>query len=366
MKREHNSTRRTKIWIDLDNSPHVPLFVPIIRQLEAQGYSVVLTARDCFQVCGLADRFGLSYKRVGRHWGKNGILKLAGLAWRALQLLPFAVRNRPDLAVSHGSRSQLVVAFVMRVPSILIGDYEFAKAWAIIRPDWVIVPEVIPSSAVRCEPSRIRKYPGLKEDVYVPDFVPTPGIRDELGVSVSEVMVTLRPPAVEAHYFVPESQTLFEASMDFLERQRNVRIVALPRNRTQEETIRRQWGPLLKSSKLIIPDKVVDGLNLIWHSDLVISGGGTMNREAAALGVPVYSIFRGKIGAVDRYLAESGRLVLLEKAEDLDGKVRLERREMPALLDRVARPALRVLVDHIVSAAQAGKPQPEAAASVRD
>ena len=99
---------------------------------------------------------------------------------------------------------------------------------------------------------------------------------------------------------------------------------------------------------MIIPEKPVDGLNLIWFSDLVISGGGTMNREAAALGVPVYSLFRGKIGAVDQYLAEKGRLILLESTNDVRDKIIFERWDRPAKSNNGNRPALKSIVNSIV------------------
>ena len=142
-------------------------------------------------------------------------------------------------------------------------------------------------------------------------------------------MVTVRPPASEAHYHNPKSDDLFHAAIEFLGQKPEVRTVLLPRNERQAASIRNEWPELIKSGKVIIPHHVVDGLNLLWFSDLAISGGGTMNREAAALGVPVYSIFRGAIGGVDRYLSESGRLVLIEKVEDLSSKISLRRWERP-------------------------------------
>src|SRR5262249_25544749 len=147
------------------------------------------------------------------------------------------------------------------------------------------------------------------------------------GLENQTLIVTIRPPANEAHYRSPESDLLFRTVMDFLGGRWDIKMVLLPRNQRQEESIRDSWPGLLATGQVIIPAKAVGGLNLIWHSDLVISGGGTMNREAAALGVPVYSIFRGKIGAVDHYLAKSGRLVLVESVEEVRTKIRLEPRQ---------------------------------------
>jgi len=325
MKKHQQKT----IWIDLDNSPHVPFFVPIIRELEKQGHSVLLTARDCFQVCGLADMFGLSYKRAGRHYGKHKVMKLAGIAVRTAQILPTILRKRPDLAVSHGSRAQLTVASLLRIPSVVISDYEHAKVWAVIHPTWVMTPEVIANDLINLDKEHILSYPGIKEDVYVPNFSPDVEIKNQLGLNGKDVVVTVRPPANEAHYHNPESDVLFREVMEVLGRHPQTKIVVLPRNDRQADSVRTSWPRLFESGKAMVPKKVVDGLNLIWYSDLVISGGGTMNREAAALGVPVYSIFRGKIGAVDRYLAANGRMTLVASEQEVHQKIDISRRSRP-------------------------------------
>src|SRR5215472_5459132 len=183
------SEKNRRIWVDLDNSPHVPFFAPIIEKLEKSGYSVLITARDCFQVCELADLSHLNYRRVGRHYGKHRIWKLTGLCWRALQLFPNVLKDKPELALSHGSRSQLVVANLLGIPSVTVADYEFAKIWMGVRPTWVITPEIIPSEKVHCSSDRILKYPGIKEDVYVPRFKPDPSILAELGLEQSSLIV---------------------------------------------------------------------------------------------------------------------------------------------------------------------------------
>jgi len=253
------------------------------------------------------------------------------------------------LAVSHGSRSQLIAAAVLRIPSLLIFDYEFAKGLKTIHPTWMMMPEVIFSEANSAHTKRAMKYPGLKEDAYIPRFRPDPAIRSRLGVAEQDLMIIIRPPASEAHYHNPESDVLFHAIVDFLGQKTGVRMVVLPRYKPQEASIRNTWPELINSGAIIIPDHVVNGLNLLWYSDLVISGGGTMNREAAALGVPVYSIFRGKIGAVDHYLARTGRLVLLESTEDIPHKVNLSRRERPATPRTGDRRTLDTIVENILS-----------------
>jgi hypothetical protein len=168
-------------------------------------------------------------------------------------------------------------------------------------------------------------------------------------LSRSDIVITLRPPASDAHYHNRLSDDLFHFAVDYLNRREGVRMVVLPRNARQAASLCEMWPASFSSGKIVMPEHAVDGLNLIWFSDLVISGGGTMNREAAALGVPVYSIFRGKIGAVDRYLAAEGRLTLVQSADDVKSKIRLVRREPLAEPDSSTRPALLKIVENLVS-----------------
>jgi predicted glycosyltransferase len=335
-----------KIWIDIDNSPHVPFFKPIMQELQARGFEIILTARDTYQVCELLKFHNLSCKVIGRHYGKNKVFKVLGNCLRAAQLMPMVARLRPDLALSHGSRAQILVCAALGVPSIMMHDYEHSTKTGFVEPDWVLTPEVIPSATMTRRGSRTMKYPGLKEDVYIPRFQPDPSILPTLGLSPDNIVVTLRPPATEAHYHNPEAEKLFAAALELFSGNPDVRAVTLPRSANQAADLRQKWAHLIATGRMIIPSSPLDGLNLIWFSDLVISGGGTMNREAAALEVPVYSIFRGKIGAVDRYLASEGRLMLLESVEDVRTKVQLKRREKPLEM-RLSRPEA---MDKIVGA----------------
>jgi predicted glycosyltransferase len=337
-----------KIWIDLDNTPHVPFFRPIMRELAACGHPVALTARDAFQTCELASRFGLNYTKIGRHFGKSRVRKVFGLAWRSLQLLPFVRREKPALALSHGSRSQILLCNLLRIPTVLIMDYEYASTPPLVRPRWEIIPEVLLNEDLHCKArERIRTYPGIKEDVYAPEFKPDSAIRQRLGLVEGNIIVTVRPPATEAHYHNPESDRFFLEFMNLVGSTPGLQAVLLPRNKAQEAELKAAWPQWFHDSKVIIPREAVDGLNLLWHSDLVVSGGGTMNREAAALGVPVYSIFRGRIGAVDRMLHQEKRLTMIERVEDVRNKILLQPRTRNGLPDSKPRPALREIVKHV-------------------
>ena len=343
-----NDNSKKTIWIDLDNSPHVPFFKPIIDDLKTKEYHVLITARDCFQVCGLADLMGIKYKAVGKHYGKNIIMKVLGTLYRVMQLLPVVVKEKPAAAVSHGSRSQHILSKLLGIKNIIILDYEHAAS-AGPPPTLVMFPEIISRSGWNPKKSKceIATYPGIKEDVYVPNFQPDFSILDKLGLEDKDIIVTVRPPASEAHYRNQESEVLFAATMDKLSGNSDVKVILLPRNERQEEKIRKEWTSLFSEGRVIIPKEVVDGLNLIWNSDLVISGGGTMNREAAALGVPVYSIFRGKAAAVDKYLSDQKRLVLLNCVDDVQSKLKIERRNKTRKAFFPERPALQKIVESI-------------------
>lgn len=338
-----------KIWIDLDNTPHVPFFKPIIRELEKQGHTIALSARDAFQVCELATLYGLKFNKVGRHYGKNPVLKILGLCWRSLQLLSFVIKEKPVLGLSHGSRSQIFLCNLLRIPTVMVMDYEHAQTPLLLQPRWEIVPSALVDEDVQCKnKDRVLSYEGIKEDVYAPEFKPDASLASELGLNDTDIVVTVRPPANEAHYHNPESDALFEAFMERVHATPGVKAILLPRNKLQESRLKSEQPHWFNEGKVYVPQRAIDGLNLLWHSDLVVSGGGTMNREAAALGIPVYSIFRGKSGAVDRQLQNEGRLILIENISEISNKILLANRSRHSDSDGMkSSKALFHIVGHI-------------------
>ena len=355
-KSTNRNQKRGKIWIDMDNSPHVPFFVPIIRELKELGYPIFLTARDCFQVRDLVNLFKLPCVFVGRHYGKRKLAKVAGTCYRALRLASLARGEEVSLAVAHGSRAQLLAASLLGIPSLSLWDYEFTEKISALQPDWMMIPAVIPDSAIQYDRHRVLRYQGIKEDVYVPGFKPDLGLRPSLGLKDDDFVVTARPPADEAHYYNPESDVLFRAAIDFLAEQPGARIILLPRNEKQGASAKKLWPGLFAEHKMVIPEHAVDGLSLLWNSDLAVSGGGTMNREAAALGVPVYSVFRGRIGAVDRYLAQNDRLVLLETVSDVRKKIVVPKSVQRRVPGNHQSGTLKTIVDNLVAIVETGKP----------
>jgi len=265
------------------------------------------------------------------------------------------LREKPAISVSHGSRSSLVLSSVLGIPNLNIADYEYADhrltTWiGSVQKKWMLTPDVIPPDIFvkhGMPKDHVLHYPGIKEDVYTPFFKPDLSLKEKLGLQPNHIVVTIRPPATEAHYHNPESEKLLMAVFELLGARPDVKTVLLPRTPKQEADLRYARPDLFDSGKVVVPKHAVDGLDLIWCSDLVISGGGTMNREAAALGIPVYSLFRGTMGAVDKHLAETGRLVLLESVGDVHDKLKLVPRNKKLTTHLAQRVTLDAVVDQI-------------------
>ncbi len=338
---------RRKIWIDLDNSPHVPFFVPIIPELKAKGFDLFITARDSYQVVELLKFYGVKARIVGKHYGKNKILKILGTAWRSFSLAYMVRKEKVDFSLSHGSRGCILASQILRMQTIAIADYEHTSKMPMSN-FWLIHPDVVSMDESFTRGRKVRKYPGIKEDVYLPSFHPDPQLRARLGIAEDELLVSVRPPATQAHYHNPEAEGLLTATLKRFCEMPGARVLLLPRNKDQGKELSAVWTKEVASGKMVIPAQVEDGMNIIWNSDLVVSGGGTMNREAAAMGVPVYSIFRGPVGAVDRFLSSQGRLVMLESVEQVNTKIIAVRRDKNAVsLDHRRSPALESILQHI-------------------
>jgi uncharacterized protein len=308
-----------RIWIDLANSPHVPFFRALIPEFTNRGHHVEITARDFAETVALAEASFLNAETIGGYGGKELSDKAGNLFMRALELSKWMRGRHFDLAVSHNSYSQIVTARARRLRTITLMDYEHQPAnhLAFRLATRVIVPAAFPVEALRrygARSKKVRRYSGTKEDVYLADFKPDPGFSwqlNSMGVEPNDILVVMRPPAVEALYHRFENQ-LFDDLLDKLCAIDGVRIVLLPRSNSQRKDYEAR-----RSEKLIVPSSPLDGTNLIAASDLVISAGGTMNREAAALGVPAATIYAGKWAAVDEELCRSGRLMRISSAEDL-------------------------------------------------
>ncbi len=346
-KYSHNQNSDKVIWVDLDNSPHIPFFAPIIKRLSELGYTIKISARNYAQTVSLAELYNLNFTAIGKHHGKNKLRKIAGLAYRTLQLIPYAYKNKPTIAISHGSRAQMVAAQLLGIPVVMFLDYEYVQTIPFVKLKLLFIPKVISTNKLSKFSDILKTYPGIKEDIYVPAFKPDESIKTDMNIKDENINVVLRPPADQAHYHNPESEILFFSVIEHLTSNNNIKTIILPRDNRQKERIKVEYKNHFDSGKLIIPEKVVDALNLMWYSDLVISGGGTMNREAAALGIPVYSIFRGKTGDVDKYLSKIGKLIMIETPKDVKEKIKLKKWIRPNKLENVNSLGLQSIVNDL-------------------
>ncbi len=309
-----------RIWIDLANSPHVPFFQALIPEFEKRGHKVSVTARDFAQTVELAESAGLAPTIIGGHGGGKLSGKFGNLIGRTSSLVRWARGRRFDLAVSHNSYAQTAAARTLGIRSVTLMDYEYQPAnhFAFRLASRVIVPRSFPDEALRrfgAKTRRVRRYEGTKEDVYLADFVPDPGfpsVMSDMSVSLDDVVVVVRPPASEALYHRFEND-LFDELVNKLCSQEHVKVVFLARNDSQRDRYASK-----QNANIIVPAKAIDGANLIAYSDLVISAGGTMNREAAALGIPAATIYAGKWAAIDEELVREGRLIRIKSRGDLE------------------------------------------------
>ncbi len=346
-----------KFWVDMDNAPHVHVLRPLILELRSRGHEVFITARDYGQTLPLLELYRLDGRCIGRHSGKRRIGKYASFILRSLRLLLFALGKRFDAVISHGSRAVFPAAHLLRIPLIGMCDYEHAELPRFMTR-WqrmVLIPSVIPVAVFLQKgvpPERVCQHPGLKEDLYIHDFQPDSSFIDEVGIDPRRLLVLVRPPATMAHYAVPESENLFLEVLQRLSTRSDVNVLLLPRTAGQGDFLRDHVRRMAYGN-VFFPAHVYNGPNLIWHSDLVISGGGTMNREAASLGVPVLSIYQGPVGAVDRHLVETGRLMHITRVDELDRISITKSGHLVRNGGREAGAAIRhFIVDHIIEVAR--------------
>jgi predicted glycosyltransferase len=329
-----------RVWIDLTNSPHVLVLRPVIEMLREDGHDVRVTARDFAQTLQLLERFGIEHTAIGRHRGERLADKAVGLASRSTALVRWARSARPfDIALGHGSNDVSVAARLLRIPCSTMFDYEWAAVQHHVNcrlAQAVVVPEAIPPERLDRYGARgkVRPYEGLKEEYYLADFEPDIAILDELALDRERPIVVVRTPPEVSLYHRFENDLFAEvlARLRDAAAGEGVQAVVLPRTDAQRAELRGVPG-------FAVPERAIDAQSLIAYADLVISAGGTMNREAVALGTPVYTTFEGRLGAVDERLIAEGRLRKLALAAELD----LTKRDPTEHSPRIRRDPRRLL-----------------------
>jgi predicted glycosyltransferase len=328
-----------RVWIDMTAPAHVLVFKPLVEIMRGRGDEVEITARDYAQTLQLLELHGLEANEVmGRHAGRSRLQKARQMTSRLGALRKWAKGREFDVALAHGSHELTISARRLGIPSSTTFDYEFATlqhqlgcraATRVVVPD-AIPPERLEKYGVR--PPKLVQYPGLKEEYYLADFEPDRSLLDRFGVDPARVLVVLRPPP-DVSLYHRHSNPLFPQTLEHLGRSEDVQAFVLPRTVEQREYVK---GLALPS--VILPEDAVDAQSLIALADLVVSAGGTMNREAAALGVPVYTTYGGRLGGVDEELIRSGRLKPLTDPRALE----LTKRD-PAAAPRVRREPAEML-----------------------
>jgi uncharacterized protein len=336
-----------RVWIDITAPAHVLVFRPLLSLLREQGAEVELTSRDYAQTVQLLELHGIEAEILGRHGGRSRLGKARSLTSRLGDLRRWAKGRQFDIALAHGSHELTLTARRLGIPSSTTFDYEFAwlqHQLGCRAATRVVVPEAIPPERLErygAKPPKLLQYPGLKEEYYLADFEPNPAALEPFAIDHARTLVVVRtPPDVSLYH--RRSNPLFPQVLDHLGHNESVQAIVLPRTPEQRDFVRGLGLPSVQ-----VPDRAVDGQSLIAFSDLVVSAGGTMNREAVALGVPVYTTYGGRLGGVDEMLIRESRLIPLSDPRALDLRKRDGERE------RIRRdPAL--MLDLLLSARESG------------
>lgn len=329
-----------RLWVDMTNSPHVLVLRPIIAEFERRGWDVQVTAREFAQTVPLLERFGIDYTLISKHRGKNLFAKAAGLLARTVGMVRFGRGRGFDLALSHASNDLPVAAGLLGIPHVTMFDYEHAALSHHINVRLsakALVPDAISADSLARyggQPGQVDRYPGLKEEYYLSDMEPDRAVLDELDIDGDRILAVLRTPPSQAAYHRMENE-LFPAVLARLAGRDDVTTVVLVRTPDQREALRSSV-----EGDVRIPEGVIDAQSLVAFADLVVSGGGTLNREAAALGTPAYTVFSGKMGAVDEALLRQGRMHRVTDASEIAIEKKADRaigswRPVGDLVDRI-------------------------------
>ncbi len=322
-----------KVWIDMTASAHPLVFRPLVEILRGRGDEVEITTRRYAQTLQLIESHGMTATPIGHHGGRSRLGKARQMETRMRGLHRWARDRDFDIALAHGSHELTITARRLKIPSTTTFDYEWASLQHQLgcrAATKVVVPASIPPERLArygAVPPKLLQYPGLKEEYYLADFEPDPKALAAWPIDTARTLVVLRPPP-DVSLYHRHSNPLFPMTLEYLGRLESVHAIVIPRTEEQRDYVRS-----LELPSVIVPDGAVDAQTLIAYADLVISAGGTMNREAAALGVPVYTTYGGRLGGVDEELIRQGRLRPLTDPRAID----LELRDRRSLADRVRR-----------------------------
>jgi len=312
------------IWFDFDNAPHVPVLLPIVKEMRKRGYKTILTARDKSETKGLLFLNDEKFKVIGKSFPKSKVLKLLFTLNRVVKLIFYLykqINGKKILSVNHSSRSALLASWIKRIPSVALYDYEYVNStFQNLFATKVLMPNVFNMDQLKKAGVRINNlafYPGIKEQIYINSNIKKTNLLSELGIDNSKIIIIFRPPATTGHYHNAMSEIIMDEILNKMAQEKEkIFLIILPRTEEQKKNI----SNFFRENKIpfLIPERPLNGIDLILSSDLVLSGGGTMIREAAVIGMPSYSFFQGPKGAVDEFLEKNGRLIFIDSILDIE------------------------------------------------
>lgn len=330
---------RNIIWFDFDNAPHVPVLLPIVKEMKKRGYKTILTTRDKAETKELLILNKEKFKVIGKAFPKSKIIKLLFTLNRAVRLIFYLykrVNGKKILSINHSSRSALLASWIKRIPSVALYDYEYVNStFQNLFATKVLMPNVFNMDQLKKAGVRINNlafYPGIKEQIYINSNIKKTNFLSELGIDNSKIIITLRPPETTGHYHNAMSEIIMDEILNKMVKEKEkIFLITLPRTEDQKKNI----SNFFRENKIsfLIPERPLNGIDLILSSDLVLSGGGTMIREAAVLGMPAYSFFQGPKGAVDEFLESNGRLILIHSKSDIE-KIKFKKKQKKSNLLR--------------------------------
>lgn len=305
------------VWIDFENAPHVWVFKEFIKRFELDNIEVLISARDFSYTLQLCEYFRINAIVVdSKSKSKSNLSKLKSVIERGFKLRDFLKKNKiePTLSISHGSRSQAFASYLLNIKNISLDDYEHSFRLFNYFVNHLLTPFPIKPENWGIFKNKVVNYPGLKEELYLFNSDDFSKLKIDF-IDNNNINVLFRPESNFTHYSSKKSYELQNIIINRISEIKNVNLIVLPRNSEQKKGLIKIFEE--KNINYVIPDKIINGAALIYNSDIVIGGGGTMTREAAIMGIPSYSFFAGKLGEVDVYLGKIGKLKLLKNEKDV-------------------------------------------------
>lgn len=294
----------TRIWIDIINPSHALFFKSLIPELST--HQLDITIRDRAETVKLCKSFGINGRVIGTDY-VDPLKKSAYMVYRTLKLTTTVPRF--DMSISFENGMCVFGSKIRGNPSILFcdNDLKFSQKKSFVQDlesdikslaSYVFIPQVCRENfGTMFDDARLITYDGCKEDIYIADYVPDPNFLDKIPF---DNFVIIRPEAL-ASFYVKENQTIVPELLRRFEKE-NINVIYLPR---EKEDIKYAEG-----CKFYTPENPLNGLDLCYYADAVLTGSGTLAREAACMGNTSVSFFpSSKLLSVDQYFVDQGKVL---------------------------------------------------------